>query len=91
MLSGHQRYAHINSLRGDGVNPALLGMCKDVAPRRRPELSEDAVRRAFIKLDEEAGVAWLQEHMQRAEQDGLPYLFKLRMTAGDPPFFFIRP
>ena len=24
ILSGHQRYAHINALRGDGVNPELL-------------------------------------------------------------------
>ena len=50
VLSGHQRYAHISALRGDGVNPALLGM-NEVA-------SEDSVRRAFGKLDEEAGVAW---------------------------------
>ena len=28
LLSGHQRYAHINGLRGEGVNPALLGMRK---------------------------------------------------------------
>jgi hypothetical protein len=57
VLSGHQRYAHISALRGDGVNPALLGMSKVV--------SEDSVRRAFGKLDEEAGVAWLQEHLHR--------------------------
>jgi hypothetical protein len=65
VLSGHQRYAHINGLRGDGVNPALLGMSKGAAPRRRLEVSEDSVRRAFGKLDEEAGVAWLQEHLLR--------------------------
>lgn len=52
-LSGHQRYAHISALRGDGVNSALLGMSKGAAPRRRPEVSEDSVRRAFGKLDEE--------------------------------------
>jgi hypothetical protein len=57
VLSGHQRYAHISALRGDGVNPALLGMSKVV--------SEDSVRRAFGKLDEDAGVAWLQEHLGR--------------------------
>jgi len=57
VLSGHQRYAHINGLRGDSVNPALLGMSKVV--------SEDSVRRAFGKLDEAAGVAWLQEHLLR--------------------------
>ena len=26
VLAGHWRYAHINALRGDGVNPELLGM-----------------------------------------------------------------
>ncbi|MGH8534474.1 MAG: transposase [Gammaproteobacteria bacterium] len=57
VLSGHQRYAHINGLRGDGVNPALLGMSKVV--------SEDSVRRAFVQLDEGRGVAWLQEHLSR--------------------------
>jgi hypothetical protein len=57
VLSGHQRYAHISALRGDGVNPALLGMSKVV--------SEDWVRRAFGKLDEDAGVAWLQGHLGR--------------------------
>ena len=37
VLAGHRRYAHITSLRCDGVNPELLGMTKVV--------SEDAVRR----------------------------------------------
>jgi hypothetical protein len=55
ILAGHWRYAHITSLRGDRVNPALLGMRKVV--------SEDAVRRAFQKIDEPAGVEWLQRHL----------------------------
>src|SRR5512132_1147207 len=38
VLAGHQRYAHITALRGDGVNAALLGM--------RRVMSEDLVRRA---------------------------------------------
>jgi hypothetical protein len=28
VLNGHKRYAHINAIRGDGVNPGLLGMSK---------------------------------------------------------------
>src|SRR3984893_17031314 len=28
VLAGHWRYAHISALRGDGVNPELLGMTK---------------------------------------------------------------
>src|SRR5216683_6682096 len=42
VLSGHWRYAHMNAIRGDGVNPELLGMTK-VA-------SEDSVRRALIGI-----------------------------------------
>ena len=45
VLAGHWRYAHMNALRGDGVNPELLGM-KKVA-------SEDSVRRALLTLSEE--------------------------------------
>jgi len=57
VLSGHQRYAHINALRGDGVNPGLLGMSKVV--------SEDSVRRSCSKIPETEGIAWLQESLCR--------------------------
>ena len=59
VLAGHGRYAHITALRGDGVNAPLLGKKKVV--------SEDAVRRALGKIEEEAGVAWLRQ--QRAAAD----------------------
>jgi hypothetical protein len=55
VLAGHRRYAHITTLRCDPVNPPLLAM--------RKVLSEDAVRRAFDKIEEEAGFSWLQEHL----------------------------
>ena len=55
ILSGHTRYAHIAALRGDGVVPELLGMKRIV--------SEDAVRRAFAAIEEEAGAAWLRLHL----------------------------
>src|SRR5580693_9554457 len=45
VLAGHWRYAHISALRGDGVNPELLGMSK-VA-------SEDSVRRGLSAMEEE--------------------------------------
>src|SRR4051795_1542356 len=44
ILAGHWRYAHITAVRGDGVNPGLLGMERVV--------SEDAVRRALKKMPE---------------------------------------
>jgi len=56
VLAGHWRYAHISALRGDGVNPELLGMTK-VA-------SEDSVRRALSALPEEASEQWLQRHLK---------------------------
>ncbi len=55
VLAGHKRYAHIGQVRGDGVNPAYLGMTKVV--------SEDTVRRALKAIDEAAGTAWLQRHL----------------------------
>lgn len=55
ILAGHQRYAHITSIRFDTVNPELLGMKKVV--------SEDAARRALKFMDEEAAIAWLDSQL----------------------------
>ena len=55
VLAGQSRYAHITALRGDGVNPALLGMGK-VA-------SEDSVRRGVGRIGAEEGTSWLQGHL----------------------------
>jgi len=55
ILAGHWRYAHITCLRSDGVSPGLLGMEKVV--------SEESVRRGLKKIDEAAGAAWLQRHL----------------------------
>ena len=56
ILAGHHRYAHMTSLLCDQVNSRLLGMNKVV--------SDDSARRALKKIDEEAGVRWLQSHLQ---------------------------
>ena len=58
VLAGHRRYAHINSIRSDGVNPQLLGMSKVV--------SEDSVRRAFREAAEEACHGWLSRHLHNS-------------------------
>ena len=55
VLAGHWRYAHMTTLRCDPVNPPLLGMTQVV--------SEDAVRRGFDKIDEDASLTWLQGHL----------------------------
>jgi hypothetical protein len=57
VLAGHRRYAHITTLRCDNVNPDLLGMKKII--------SEDSMRRAFIKIEEEPGIHWLQQHLHK--------------------------
>ncbi len=55
VVVGHKRYAHITALRNDGVLPGLLGMNKI--------MSEDAVRRAFKAIREDAGREWLRGHL----------------------------
>ena len=55
ILAGHRRYAHVTAMRGDGVNPGLLGMDKVI--------SEDALRNALKRIPEAEGTAWLDEHL----------------------------
>ncbi len=55
VLSGHRRYAHITAIRGNDVLPQMLGI-----GRFR---SEDSVRRAFEKQDEEALTVWMDRHV----------------------------
>src|SRR6187549_2262768 len=54
VLSGHRRYAHITAIRGDEVLPRLLGI--------EQFRSEDSVRRAFEKQDEEAVTVWIDRY-----------------------------
>src|ERR1039457_3039496 len=56
VLAGHWRYAHINAIGADGVNPGLLGMT-GVA-------SEDSVRRGMKAMDEAASGGWMKEHLK---------------------------
>lgn len=54
-LVGYRRYAHVTALRSDQVLPDLLGMDRIV--------SEDSLRRGLAAMPEEAGLAWLQRHL----------------------------
>ena len=58
VLAGHWRYSHMSSLRGDGVNPELLGMTK-VA-------SEDSVRRLLLQTEVKKAQweQWLSQHLR---------------------------
>lgn len=74
ILSGHRRYAHITSLIGDRVNTQLLGMNKVV--------SDDSARRGLTKIDEKAGVEWLQKHLQSCYEPLLktPWILDVDVT-----------
>ena len=63
ILAGHRRYAHVTSLRGDGVAAQALGMDRVV--------SEDALRRALSRIEETASVAWLCPALMGSVQDAL--------------------
>lgn len=74
VLCGHWRYAHINSVRGDRVNPALLGIGGTV--------SEDAVRAALKRMDEGQSLAWVSRQILRSIEPalGLPWILDIDTT-----------
>ena len=86
ILAGHHRYAHISAIRMDGVNPALLGMER--------VLSEDAVRRALKRIDEKAGVVWLERQLERVSDPlrSTPWILDRRhRRVLYPPYHFSTP
>lgn len=74
ILCGHWRYAHINSVRGDRVNPPLLGMSDTV--------SEDVVRRAMRRIDAAAGTGWLAGELRACVEPVLsvPWILDIDVT-----------
>src|SRR5947208_4820871 len=79
VLAGHWRYAHISALRGDGVNPELLGMTK-VA-------SEDSVRRDLSAMKEEETGPWLKKHLKASYEPLLEEAWALDMDATVKPLY----
>src|SRR5437016_13753897 len=63
VLAGQWRYAHISAIRGDGVNPELLGMMKVT--------SEDSVRRALVVMQAEESEAWMKRHLKASVEPRL--------------------
>ena len=74
ILCGQWRYAHINSVRGDSLNPPLLGMSRTV--------SEDVVRGAMKRIDEMAGLQWLSGELRECVQPVLsqPWIMDIDVT-----------
>jgi hypothetical protein len=74
VLCGHWRYAHINGVRGDGINPGLLGM--------RGTVSEDVVRLAMYRIKETTGLDWLSTQILGSISPalGLPWILDVDVT-----------
>src|SRR5258708_27760810 len=79
VLAGHWRYAHISALRGDGVNPELLGM--------RKVASEDSVRRALSALQEEDAEVWLKKHLKASYEPLLEEAWALDVDTTVKPLY----
>lgn len=79
VLAGHWRYAHISALRGDGVNPELLGM--------RKVASEDSVRRALSAMKEEEGEVWLKKHLKATYEPLLEEAWALDVDTTVKPLY----
>jgi len=79
VLAGHWRYAHISALRGDGVNPELLGM--------RKVASEDSVRRALSAMKEEESEVWLKKHLKASYEPLLKEAWALDMDTTVKPLY----
>ncbi len=73
-LAGHKRHAHVTALRSDQVLPDLLG--------KRPIVSEDSLRRALRAIPEQAGLDWLQGHLDATVRPLLsePYIVDIDTT-----------
>jgi hypothetical protein len=74
ILCGHWRYAHINAVRGDTLNPPLLGLSHVV--------SEDVVRRAMKRIEEGAGLGWLSGELRASVEPVLsqPWILDIDVT-----------
>ena len=79
VLAGQWRYAHISGLRGDGVNPELLGMEK--------VMSEDAARRAFKHAEPAQVREWLQKHLQQTYAPLLEHAWVMDLDSTVKPLF----
>src|SRR5438046_1111259 len=69
----------MNAIRGDGVNPELLGMTK-VA-------SEDSVRRAMTAMEEQASEQWMKKHLQASYEPLLEEPWALDMDTTVKPLY----
>jgi hypothetical protein len=79
VLAGHKRYAHVTTIRSDGVLPGLLGM--------KRVRSEDAVRRAFLKGEAAEYAQWLHTHLEHSYEELLKEPWILDMDGTVKPLY----
>jgi hypothetical protein len=79
VLAGQSRYAHITGLRGDGVNPELLGM--------RKVMSEDSARRAFKQASPEETLQWLRRHLRQTYEPLLEHAWVMDLDSTVKPLY----
>jgi hypothetical protein len=79
LLAGHRRYAHITALRGDAVAAQALGMSKVI--------SEDALRRAMQRVDEQASEAWMRPSLMHSVREALDRPWVLDIDASIKPLY----
>jgi Transposase DDE domain group 1 len=79
VLAGQWRYAHITGLRGDGVNPNLLGM--------RKVMSEDSARRAFKQAKPEETRQWLKRHLRQTYEPLLEHAWVMDLDSTVKPLY----
>jgi hypothetical protein len=79
VLAGQSRYAHINALRWDGVNPELLGMKK--------VMSEDSARRAFKQAAPEVSREWLKKHLRHTYESLLEHAWVMDLDSTVKPLY----
>lgn len=79
ILAGHRRYAHVTALRGDAVAAQALGM--------RRVVSEDALRRALLRIDEAASSAWLRPALMTSVRQALDRPWVLDIDASIKPLY----
>jgi len=79
LLAGHRRYAHITALRGDAVAAQALGMNRIV--------SEDALRRALERIEENASAAWMRPALMHSVREVLDRPWVLDIDASIKPLY----
>jgi hypothetical protein len=77
LLAGRKRYAHITALRGDAMAAQAL--------RMNEVISEDALRRALVRIDEASSAAWMRPSLLHSVREALDRGWVLDIDASIKP------